>query len=165
MSINRDSINNEIKRKLDIQDNLAKKFWSLVQFLWEKFKGDNVPIAVSLWYKAGCTLEIVKPHFNIISTGTLVYKHRDDISNNDIDWVSSIDFDSKMEDWRLMLGGSMQSTLIKIRDYLMVIIQNATNTENKKSAVLEVSKNLLSWYCRYNVLGHEISELKLKLKT
>lgn len=168
--MNNASINEEIKKIMNTRDDIAKKFWSLLQYCWEKFKGDNVPRVVNLWYNAGCITEKMKPHFNIITTGPFLYKFKEEISNNQLDWIMNLDFDSQLDDWREMLNrvsstlcNGLDETLVTIKEYLQLRIQSL-DTEQGRVAGLNVCKTLLAWYSRYSMLEKNIEELELEIK-
>jgi hypothetical protein len=168
---NRKTINNEIKRILGIQDNISKKYWALLVYFWEKFRGDDVPRVVNLWFKAGGIMETMKPHYNIIHTGPFIYTFRENINNSNIDWIIHMDFDRQMADWREMLTSisstlcdGLESTLVLIKEFLQCRVKEFDN-ERGRAAGLDICKTLLSWYSRYSILDKDIIELKTKLKT
>ena len=159
-------MSDEIKILLDKQDDLAQKFWKLLQHFWDKRKGNNVPKVVSLWYNAGCVMEKISPHFNIVQTGPFIFRNKERIMNNDMSWIFDMNFEYQIEDWRKMitkvsplLSNGLEKTLVQIKDFLQDRIR-LMNNENDIELGSKLSKTLLSWYSRYSVLELEIIELK-----
>lgn len=166
----KESIDDEIKKKLAIQDKLAKNYWGLCQFFWVKSSGNNIPNLVKIWYNAGGLMERINPHFNIKQSGTFIYKYRNEILNDNLDWIIHNDFSSQMNDWRFMLSSvstklsnALEPALCNIRNFLIDRI-NVINTPDGVKSGLQFCKNLLIWYSRYSILDKEISELQYKHK-
>lgn len=164
-------INTEIKKLLLVQDELAKKFWNLLEHIWNK-KGnlDNTPNVVKLWFTAVRCIQAINPHHNIKETGAFFWKYKDQIINNDSTWMLEHNWEKQMQDWKDIitnfspaLCNNLDSTLIKIRDFLNGKAQEMNNEKSRKAGA-EICKTLLSWYSRYSIIDQEVKDLKIKLK-
>lgn len=164
-SKNKESINNEWKKKLADQDQIAKRFYDLCNFIVEKYTTD-IPTKFKVFLTILKNVQKLTPHYAIKTTGPFFWKFKDQISEGNVDWIHDYDFEKQMEDWEKILNKfptivskKLEKITESVRDNIKII---AKDVPPEKGALL--SQHLLKWYCSYNSIQKEIDELSNEYK-
>jgi uncharacterized protein YdcH (DUF465 family) len=159
-SSDKNKINELWKQKLTQQDNIAKRFYDLCNFVIDKYTV-NTPIKFKVFLSIVTTVQKLNPHYSIKITGPFFWRFKDQILEGEVDWIYDYGFTEQMVLWKDMINKfptimskKLDCIVEEVRDHIKKLSKEVP--KEKGSALCQ---HFLKWYSSYNELQKEIEEL------